>query len=81
VESSVAVRHVSSSADNDFNLFPAARVTLAAYTLVDLRMAWSLTGALKIAARIENLFNEEYQTVLDYGTTGRAGYISMNYRF
>lgn len=81
VESSVAVRHVSSSADNDFNLFPAARVTLADHTLVDLRVAWSLSGVLKIAARVENLFNEEYQTVLDYGTTGRAGYISMNYRF
>lgn len=81
VDSSVAVRYVSSSADNDFNVFPAARVTLASYTLVDLRLAWSVTESLKIAGRVENLFDKEYQTVLDYGTIGRAGYVSVNYKF
>lgn len=81
VDSSLAVRYVSSSADNDFNVFPAARVTLADYTLVDLRLAWAVSESLKIAARVENLFDKEYQTVLDYGTTGRAGYISVNYKF
>jgi vitamin B12 transporter len=81
VDSSVAVRYVSSSADNDFNVFPAARVTLASYTLVDLRLAWAVTESLKIAGRVENLFDKEYQTVLDYGTIGRAGYVSVNYKF
>ena len=81
VDTAVAVRYVSSSADNDFNVFPTARVTLADYTLVDLRVSWAVTEQVKIAGRVENLFDKEYTTVLDYGTTGRAGYISVNYRF
>ncbi len=81
VDTAVAVRYVSSSADNDFNVFPSARVTLADYTLVDLRVSWAVTEQVKLAGRIENLFDKEYTTVLDYGTTGRAGFISVNYRF
>jgi vitamin B12 transporter len=81
VDTSLAVRYVSASADSDFNVFPAARVTLSDYTLVDLRLAWPVTESMKIAARVENLFDRQYQTVLDYGTTGRAGYLSVSYRF
>ncbi|MDR2216417.1 MAG: TonB-dependent receptor, partial [Nevskiaceae bacterium] len=79
--SSLALRYVSASDDMDFDQFPAARVHLAAYTLVDLRLAWSVTDAVKLAARIENLFDENYQTVLNYGATGRAGYVSVRYDF
>jgi vitamin B12 transporter len=79
--SSVAVRYASSSDDIDFGVFPAQRVALGAYTLVDLRLAWRYSEAVEVAGRVENLLDEDYATVYQYGTTGRAGFVSVQYLF
>lgn len=79
--SSVALRYASSSDDMNYDVFPEQRVELDAYTLVDLRMAFQLSEAVEFAGRVENLFDEAYATVYQYGTTGRAGYLSVQYRF
>jgi vitamin B12 transporter len=79
--SSVAVRYASSGADMNYDVFPAQRVALDAYTLVDLRMAHQFSDAVEFAGRVENLFDEAYTTVYQYGTTGRAAYLSLQYRF
>jgi vitamin B12 transporter len=76
-----AVRHVSSSPENDFDVFPPARISLRPYTLVDLRLAWSRDDHWQVAGRIENLFDRSYETVHQYGTPGRAAYLSVNRRF
>ncbi len=72
--SALAVRYASSSYD-------VGRVKLGAYTLVDLRTSWAVTPSVDVAARVENLFDEKYQIIRDYGTTGRAGYVSLTYHF
>jgi vitamin B12 transporter len=74
----LAVRYTGSSLDNDFDVFPAARVTLDSYTLLDFRAGWQVSDHVEIAGRVENAFDEDYQTVLRFGTVGRAGYISVN---
>jgi vitamin B12 transporter len=81
LSSSVALRHTGASYDMNFNVFPEARVSLAAYTLVDLRLAYAINESLELAGRVENLFGEDYTTVYEYGTTGRAGYVSLKLRF
>ena len=75
------VTNAIDAADDDFDFFPARRVTLESYTVVDLRASWQVNETWAVAARLENAFDEEYQTVLNYGTTGRAGYVSVSFEF
>ncbi len=47
---------------------------LDAYTRVDLYTEYRIDDNWKVFARGENIFNERYQEVLNYGTTGPAVY-------
>ncbi|OHT21915.1 TonB-dependent receptor plug domain-containing protein [Edaphosphingomonas haloaromaticamans] len=51
------------------------------YTLVDLRAEYDLGGGVRLFGRIENLFDEDYQTVYRYGTLGRSVYGGVRARF
>ncbi|WP_227339883.1 TonB-dependent receptor plug domain-containing protein [Sphingopyxis sp. P8] len=73
---SVAARYASASFDNRANT-----VRLAPYWLVDLRASYPLTGAIELFGRVENLFDEEYQTVATYGTAGRSAYGGVRWSF
>jgi len=46
----------------------------AGFTLVDVRAAYALGRGLELFSRVENLFDERYETVFQYGTAGRAAY-------
>lgn len=71
-----AVRWSGKSYDN------AANTTLLdAYTLVDLRAEYRVSDAVRLFARVENLFDEEYMTVFRYGTLGRSVYAGLRGRF
>ena len=76
-----ALRYAGKSFDMDFDAFPAASVTLEKYTLVDLRASFDINDNFSVAARVENLFDKDYRTILQYGTTGRAVYASINHKF
>jgi vitamin B12 transporter len=52
-----------------------------AWTRVDLAARYELGAAIELFARIENLFDEEYQQVLGYGTPGLSGYLGARLRF
>lgn len=54
------------------------RNPLAAYTRVDLYTEYKIDKTWKVFARGENIFNERYQEVLNYGTTGPAIYGGFN---
>ena len=51
---------------------------LAPYTRVDLYTEYKIDKNWKVFARGENIFNERYQEVLNYGTTGPAIYGGFN---
>lgn len=51
---------------------------LAPYTRVDLYTEYKIDNNWKVFARGENIFNERYQEVLNYGTTGPAVYGGFN---
>lgn len=45
---------------------------LAGYELVDLRAAIDIGDSFELFGRVENLFDEQYETVAGYGTPGRG---------
>lgn len=51
------------------------------YTLVNTAISYDLTETTEISLRIENLFDQDYQVVPDYGTSGRAAYIGLRTAF
>lgn len=76
LSTSVAARHVGKSFTSDFNT-----ISTRAYTLVDLRASWPVRANLDLFGRVENLFDEDYETVPDYGVAGRAALVGLRARF
>ncbi|MFZ4689446.1 MAG: TonB-dependent receptor plug domain-containing protein [Polymorphobacter sp.] len=68
--------HVGASFENASN---ATR--LPGYVLVDLRASFPVADRIEVYGRVENLFDEQYETTLRYGQTGRAGYAGVRLRY
>jgi vitamin B12 transporter len=76
LELGAAVRWSGKSFDNATN---ATR--LDDYTLVDLRAEYELSDGVKLFARAENIFDEQYMTAFRYGSLGRSIYAGIRGRF
>ncbi len=72
----IAARFAGKSFDNASN---ATR--LDGYTLVDLRGELPVSRNVRLFARVENLFDERYETIARYGTLGRSVYAGLRGRF
>ena len=72
----VAVTHAGRSFDNASNT-----VVVDAYTVVDLRAAFALRDDLELYGRLENAFDEEYETIAGYGTPGRGVFVGVRQSF
>jgi vitamin B12 transporter len=79
-EVSLGLRRVGDREDVDFTTFPSERVSLDAYTIARIAAAWEVADRVRVTGRIENLFDAEYEEVLDFGTAGRAAYLGVAYR-
>lgn len=55
--------------------------TVDAWTRVDLAGEFRLSPGIELYARIENLFDAQYQQVLGYGTPGLSGYVGARLAF
>ena len=51
------------------------------YEVVDFNASYQLTQGLQVYGRIENLFDENYQEVATYRSSGAAGYAGVRYTF
>lgn len=51
------------------------------WTRVDLTARYALNDTTEIYGRIENLFDENYQQILGYGTPGTSGYLGIRLGF
>jgi vitamin B12 transporter len=71
-----AVSYVGKRPDTDFSQFPSPRVTLPAYTKVDLSAEYPLTGlkrgGLSLNARVDNVFDKRYEEVLNFTSPRRT---------
>ena len=74
--------NLSYTGEQDDDTFPPPffgreTVALDAYTLVNVSTGYQLTPGVKLLARVENLFDEEYQDVVGYRTPGVAAYAGI----
>ena len=67
--------------DDDFSSFPATRVDLENYTLVNTTVNYQLNPSVELYARLENLLNEQYEDVLGFQTLDRGGYVGVRLKF
>jgi vitamin B12 transporter len=72
----VALNFVGKRADTDFSQYPYTRVTLPAYTKLDisaeLPIATRSRSGLILTARVENTLNKRYEDVLHFAAPGRT---------
>jgi vitamin B12 transporter len=57
-----------------------SRGTVDSWTRADLSASYQLSKNIEVFARIENLFDEDYQQIFGYGTPERSGYIGARYQ-
>ena len=58
---------------------PTNTQKVAGYSLVNLFGAIQVTPELKVGLRVNNLFDEQYESVLDYSTLGVNGLLSLTF--
>ncbi|UTW57423.1 TonB-dependent receptor [Kordiimonas sp. SCSIO 12603] len=51
--------------------------TLEAWTRLDLRASFQINDRVSVYGRIDNLFDEEYQSIIGYGTPDRSAYVGL----
>ena len=56
---------------------PANQIEIEDYTLIDLRAEYQLGKQWRLQARIENAFDEDYETATGFGTLGRGYYLGI----
>jgi vitamin B12 transporter len=76
LKTGVSVRYVGEAFTNEANT-----AVLDAYTLVDIRASYPINDNLEVYGRIENAFDETYQTVQNYGTAGQGVFGGVRVRF
>ncbi|MEW5685221.1 MAG: TonB-dependent receptor [Pseudomonadota bacterium] len=76
LSTSASVRHVGKTFNNDANT-----VVVKSYTTVDVRASYPLTENLELFGRVENLFDKDYETILNYGAAGRGAFAGLRARF
>ncbi|WP_265562658.1 TonB-dependent receptor plug domain-containing protein [Sphingomicrobium arenosum] len=63
--------------DLDFDAWPAERVSLGAYALLDARLAYRLTDGIEVSLRGANLLDADYEDVIGYATPGRSLHVGL----
>lgn len=72
---------LSLQARNARDSFDIGGTPLEDYTVFLLTGHYYLLPSTKLSARVENLFDKEYQEVAGFNTAGRSAYLSFNYQF
>jgi len=76
LETGATITHIGRSFDN------AANTTrLEGYVLADIRAAVDVTPRISVYGRIENLFDEQYETVFRFGTNRRSAFAGVRVRY
>ena len=73
--------HIGEREDLDFSTWPAARVTLSEYTLLNAVFSYDLTLNAQAFLRLDNILNEEYEMIKGYGAPGFSVYGGVNLIF
>ncbi|HSJ95983.1 MAG TPA: TonB-dependent receptor, partial [Myxococcota bacterium] len=69
------LRWVSHSFDD-----PAATVRMPAYATLDLTARWPVSERVELFGRVENLWDEDYETAAGYASPGRGAFVGVRLR-
>jgi vitamin B12 transporter len=72
----VTLQYVGHSFDNAANTR-----RLKSYVLTDVRIAYPINDTFELYGRVENLFDQQYETLYRYGTLGRGAFAGVRARF
>lgn len=72
----VSMQYVGHSFDNASNTR-----RLKSYVLTDVRIAYPINQTFEVYGRVENLFDQPYETLYRYGTLGRGAFAGFRARF
>jgi len=78
---SLGVSYVGARDDLFFGTFPATRIRLDPYTLVNARLAYRVNDNAEVFVRGENLTNVRYEDVFSYRAPGATIYAGVRLRF
>jgi vitamin B12 transporter len=70
---------VAARPDIDFISFPSRSTYLGGYGLVHVRASWPVARGWELEARVENLFDRDYELVYGYNTPGRGGVVTLRW--
>ncbi|WP_375688262.1 TonB-dependent receptor plug domain-containing protein [Pseudooceanicola sp. LIPI14-2-Ac024] len=74
---SADARYVAGTFDSQY-FGSYATAELPDYWVVDVAAGYQVSDALRVTARVENLFDEEYYDVWGYASRGRTAYIGVS---
>jgi vitamin B12 transporter len=80
VDVGAAVSYIGKRRDSDFDVFPARQVMLGDYLLASAKLGWRVAPGIEAYARVENLFDADYEDVFGYNTAGRTFYAGIRLR-
>ncbi|MCH7371909.1 MULTISPECIES: TonB-dependent receptor domain-containing protein [Aeromonas] len=80
VDLSTELLYVGKRDDKDFSSFPAERVVLSSYTLVNLGASYDVLPQLTLGGRIDNLFDRDYVPAYGYASPGTEFKLTADYR-
>ncbi|MDO8800649.1 TonB-dependent siderophore receptor [Phenylobacterium sp.] len=76
LSTTAAIRYVGASFDN-----AAGSYTLQSFTLLDLRAAYPVNETFEVYGRVDNVFDDSYETARNYGTQGRTATVGVRAKF
>ena len=79
LKGTVSVSYVGERMDEDFATYMTT--PLDGYLLVNLYASYDVRKNMTLFGRVENLFDEEYEPAIGYGSPGRAGYGGVKVTF
>ena len=77
----LGIMYVGKREDNDYTTWPAKRVELAGYTLVNLAASYEITKNVQVFGRVENLLDEDYEEAKGFGTSGISAFGGVKLSF
>ena len=67
--------------DAENQIFGVGRVELDDYEVVNLKASYQVAESFNVYGRVENLFDEDYEEITDFNTSGRAFSAGFKYSF
>jgi len=77
----VQISYIGERYDKDFSYYPAQRVKLGGYALVNLSGMYHISDMVELYGQINNLFNKYYEEIFGYATPGLSAYFGVKLDF